>query len=81
MWRERHELRAWPGAWFTFPQASKVSEALATEAILIAGNEGGGISLELAGTSLRVPQEPGLESLNVAQAVTIALFARYCEIR
>lgn len=59
------------------PGAIDVAGASAEPSIIIAGNEGGGISLDIAGQSLRVPQEPGLESLNVAQAVTVALFARY----
>lgn len=42
--------------------------------VLIAGNEGKGISLEIAGQSVAIPQSKDLESLNVAVAVSIALY-------
>jgi TrmH family RNA methyltransferase len=42
--------------------------------ILIAGNEGNGIRLDVAGKSVAIPQSSELESLNVAMAVSIALY-------
>lgn len=47
------------------------------EIILIAGAEGSGIALPVTGTSLVIPHDPSLESLNVASALAIALFHRY----
>lgn len=41
--------------------------------LLIAGNEGSGISLRITGTSIRIAHEKALESLNVGVAVSIAL--------
>ncbi len=46
-------------------------------AILIAGSEGQGIKLDIAGTPLTIAHESALESLNVAHAVAIALSSRY----
>jgi TrmH family RNA methyltransferase len=43
--------------------------------VIIAGNEGRGITLEVEGaTSIFIPQNAELESLNVAMAVTVALY-------
>jgi TrmH family RNA methyltransferase len=42
--------------------------------ILIAGNEGKGITLRIEGQSVAIPQSESLESLNVATAVSIALY-------
>lgn len=42
--------------------------------ILIAGNEGRGITLSVDGQSVAIPQNEELESLNVAIAVSIALY-------
>ncbi len=42
--------------------------------VLIAGNEGSGIRLDVAGKSVAIPQNEELESLNVAMAVSIALY-------
>lgn len=42
--------------------------------ILIAGNEGKGITLSVNGQSVAIPQNEELESLNVAIAVSIALY-------
>lgn len=47
------------------------------QAIVVAGSEGQGISLRLKGTPVAIDHEPRLESLNVAQALAIALHARY----
>lgn len=44
---------------------------------LIAGSEGNGISLPVAGSSVAIPHEDALESLNVGNAVAIALYERY----
>lgn len=41
---------------------------------LIAGSEGQGIRLDVAGTSMRIPHDRALESLNVGVAVSIALY-------
>ncbi len=45
--------------------------------VLIAGSEGNGIQLEIAGRSLLIDHSSELESLNVAQAVGLSLHARY----
>jgi len=45
--------------------------------VLIAGSEGQGIKLGLEGTSLEIPHEESLESLNVAAALAISLFNFY----
>lgn len=45
--------------------------------LLIAGSEGQGIKLSTAGTSLQIPHEQSLESLNVGQALAIVLGMRY----
>jgi len=42
---------------------------------LIAGSEGSGIRLPNAGTSIEIPHDPRLESLNVTHALAIALYA------
>ena len=42
--------------------------------ILIAGNEGKGIRLQINGTSVAIPHKPALESLNVAMATSIVLY-------
>lgn len=42
--------------------------------ILIAGNEGKGIKLQVNGTSVAIPHDPRLESLNVAMATSIVLY-------
>ncbi|MFH1048018.1 MAG: RNA methyltransferase [Patescibacteria group bacterium] len=43
---------------------------------LIAGSEGSGINLPIAGTSVEIPHDQRLESLNVTHAIAIALYAR-----
>lgn len=45
-----------------------------TEIVLVAGSEGKGIKLSLQGKSVAIPQSDELESLNVAMAVSIALY-------
>jgi len=45
--------------------------------ILIAGSEGNGIKLDTKGTAYTIAHNPKLESLNVAQAITIALHDNY----
>ncbi len=45
--------------------------------VLIAGNEGSGIQLDVNGTSVRIAHDPALESLNVAVAVAIVLSRLY----
>lgn len=45
--------------------------------LLLAGNEGSGISLDMPGTSVRIAHDKALESLNVAVATSIALHAIY----
>lgn len=44
---------------------------------LIAGNEGGGITLRIKGQSVRIPHDPALESLNVSVAVALLLSPLY----
>jgi len=41
---------------------------------LIAGSEGQGIRLQTVGTSIEIPHDPRLESLNVTHALAIALY-------
>ncbi len=43
---------------------------------VIAGNEGSGIRLPNAGTSVEIPHDDRLESLNVTHALAIALYCR-----
>lgn len=53
-------------------------DAISNEPIvLIAGNEGSGISLEATGTSVVVPHDRALDSLNVAMATALVLSGRY----
>jgi TrmH family RNA methyltransferase len=51
--------------------------AASRRALLVAGAEGGGIRLKAKGESIAVEHEPDLESLNVSQALAIALYTRY----
>lgn len=51
--------------------------ATSESSILIAGSEGSGIHLTASGTSIAISHDPALESLNVGNAVAIALHARY----
>ncbi|MCR4311962.1 MAG: RNA methyltransferase [Candidatus Uhrbacteria bacterium] len=44
--------------------------------VLIAGSEGQGIRLGVNGTSVKIPHDRALESLNVGVAVSIALYER-----
>lgn len=46
-------------------------------AIIIAGSEGNGIHLNIEGTSVAIPQQKEMESLNVGNALAIALYQRY----
>ena len=43
---------------------------------IIAGSEGQGIRLDTSGTSVKIPHDRSLESLNVGVAVSIALYER-----
>ncbi|MDO8571927.1 MAG: RNA methyltransferase [bacterium] len=45
--------------------------------LIIAGSEGSGIHLDISGTSLEIPHNPSLESLNVAHSLAILLYERY----
>ncbi len=45
--------------------------------VIIAGSEGHGISLDIKGTSISIPHNPKLESLNVGHALAIILAKRY----
>jgi len=47
---------------------------------LLIGAEGSGITLDVPGTSVRIEHDDRLESLNVAQALAIALHTRYTEV-
>jgi len=42
---------------------------------IIAGSEGSGIHLPNVGTSIEIPHDPRLESLNVTHALAIALYS------
>lgn len=58
--------------------ASSVSDLKTKKpAIIIAGSEGSGIQLTTNGESIKIDHNEALESLNVANAVAIALNARY----
>jgi RNA methyltransferase, TrmH family len=46
------------------------------ELTIIAGSEGQGIHLPITGTSIEIPHDPRLESLNVTHALAIALYSR-----
>lgn len=45
--------------------------------VIIAGSEGGGIALPIPGTSVLIPHDAALESLNVGVAVSIMLYERF----
>lgn len=45
--------------------------------VLIAGNEGGGIRLDVPGMSVAIPHAAALDSLNVGTAVALMLYERY----
>ena len=47
------------------------------KACIVAGSEGKGIQLKTKGDSIAIEHNTKLESLNVAQALTIALYERY----
>ncbi len=51
--------------------------APAEQAILIAGSEGNGITLDISGSGVSIMHDPALESLNVGNALAIVLHARY----
>lgn len=57
---------------------AKGPEALAKpkRIAVIAGNEGSGIRLPNAGTSIEIPHDERLESLNVTHALAISLYSR-----
>lgn len=46
------------------------------DVVLIAGNEGKGIRLDVDGTSVKIPHDKALESLNVGMAVGMVLYER-----
>lgn len=48
----------------------------AEQIVLLVGSEGNGLKLETGGTSITIPHDDALESLNVGHAVAIALYAR-----
>lgn len=48
-----------------------------SKCIIIAGSEGQGIQLDLSGTSLEIPHNPKLESLNVSHTLAILLAQLY----
>lgn len=56
------------------PSAVTPSEMSPKDRIVIAGNEGKGIKLPINGTSVAIPHNPALESLNVAIATSIVLY-------
>ena len=59
-------------------QGAKSIDAIETKdrIVLIAGSEGRGITLDIGGTSVTIPHNQALESLNVGHALAIALFLR-----
>ncbi len=56
--------------------AQSIDKKLEKEIILIAGSEGSGIKLDIQGTSIVIPHDDKLESLNVGHALGIVLAAR-----
>jgi TrmH family RNA methyltransferase len=56
------------------PLQSLLNKKSAQEIILIAGSEGSGIKLPLKAPSIYIPHDKKLESLNVSQALAIALY-------
>ncbi|MEK7632217.1 MAG: RNA methyltransferase [Patescibacteria group bacterium] len=48
--------------------------------VVVAGSEGKGITLPVAGTSVAIPHNPALESLNVGVATSIILYERSKQI-
>ncbi len=44
--------------------------------VIVAGSEGRGITLPIAGSSIMIPHNPALESLNVGVATSIVLYER-----
>jgi TrmH family RNA methyltransferase len=60
------------------PSSSDIRDiGKAPNVVLMAGSEGKGIQLEINGDSVVIPHDSALESLNVAQAVAIALYVRH----
>ena len=59
------------------PGAVSLDAVRAGKMYVIAGNEGGGITLRVKGQSVRIPHDPALESLNVAVAVALMLSPLY----
>lgn len=59
------------------PNAINISDLPDTPAIIIAGSEGQGIALDIKAPSIKIPHSITLESLNVAIAVSLLLYARY----
>lgn len=53
------------------------TKKLEEEIIIIAGSEGQGIILDIEGTSLNIPHDKKLESLNVTHSLAIILSGRY----
>ncbi len=49
---------------------------LEKDTCIIAGSEGVGITLDIPGTSIQIPHNPLLESLNVAHALAIILYEK-----
>lgn len=56
--------------------AMSLSEISQEPCVLISGNEGAGITLPIVGTSVMIPIDHALESLNVGVATSLALYER-----
>lgn len=56
--------------------AQSMNQEFEKEIILIAGSEGSGIKLKIKGTSITIPHDEKLESLNVGHALGIVLAKR-----
>ncbi|MDP2656554.1 MAG: RNA methyltransferase [bacterium] len=72
--RPVYRLEARKGATVVSNESIKKLE---NKVIIIAGSEGSGITLPVAGTSLRIPHDADLESLNVGHSLAILLAMRY----
>lgn len=70
--REMYRLEKGKSGTSLLFNAASVAQ-LPEKIMIIAGSEGQGIKLELTGTSLEIPHDPRLESLNVASALSIIL--------
>lgn len=58
-------------------RGERVTKFTRDPVVIIAGSEGNGITLDIMGTSVAIPHNPALESLNVTHALAIILSQRF----